>query len=157
MNMSQLRGPSKPINILLVDDDEGDVILTRKAFEKGKIVNSIVHASDGVIAMEILQRRGQYADSIRPDLILLDLNMPRKDGRETLAEIKADPKLRSIPVIVMTTSEADRDIVESYDLQASCYVTKPVDLTQFSKVIESLQEFWFCVVRLPNLQDNSDA
>ena len=149
MNLSQPRGSTNPVNILLVDDDEGDVILTRKAFEKQKIINSIVSASDGVIAMQMLRREGEYSDSVRPDLILLDLNMPRKDGRETLAEIKADPNLRSIPVIVMTTSEADRDIMQSYDLQASCYITKPVDLAQFSKIIESLQEFWFCVVRLP--------
>jgi len=150
MNLSQLGGPTNPIHILLVDDDEGDVILTRKAFEKGKTANSIITAADGVIAMQILRREGKHSDAVRPDLILLDLNMPRKDGRETLAEIKSDPTLRSIPVIVMTTSEADRDIMQSYDLQASCYIAKPVDLAQFSKVIESLQEFWFCVVRFPN-------
>ena len=150
MNLSHLQSQFVPINILLVDDDDGDVILTRKALEKGKIFNSLSVVSDGVDAMRFLRQKDEFADSTRPDLILLDLNMPRKDGRETLAEIKQDPNLRNIPVVVLTTSDADQDIGKSYDLQASCYVTKPVDLNQFTSVVQSLKDFWFCVVKFPN-------
>lgn len=138
-----------PIDILLVEDDPGDVLLTRKALESGKICNSLSVANDGVEALKYLRREGRFTEAVRPDLILLDLNMPKKDGRETLAEIKADPSLKSIPVVVLTTSEVDRDLVQSYDLQASCYVTKPVDLEQFTTVVRSINSFWLCVVKHP--------
>jgi len=149
MNMSQLSESVKLIDILLVEDDAGDVLLTQKALQKGKVVNSLNVAVDGVEAMEYLRQEGKFKDASRPDLILLDLNMPRKDGRETLAEIKNDPELRSIPVVILTTSGADYDVMESYDLQANCYVTKPVDLAQFTNVVQTLKEFWLCAVKLP--------
>jgi len=139
----------KPINILLVEDDEGDVLLTKKALSNGKIYNSLNVAKDGVEALAFLRKEREYAEALRPDLILLDLNMPRKDGRETLAEIKGDVHLRSIPVVVLTTSDSDRDILKSYDLQASCYITKPVDLQQFIEVVKAIKDFWFTVVKLP--------
>lgn len=149
MSQSQLNSLPKQIDILLVDDDEGDVLLTQKALDRGKMLNKLHVARDGVEALEFLRRAGKFSDAVRPDLILLDLNMPRKDGRQTLAEIKADPDLKGIPVVILTTSESDMDVAESYNLQASCFVTKPVDLTQFTKVIESLKEFWLCVVKFP--------
>ena len=149
MNMSQLNEPINPINILLVEDDEGDVLLTQKALQKSKIYNTLSVARDGVEALQFLRREGKFKDEQRPGLVLMDLNMPRKDGRETLAEIKNDPNLRSIPVVVLTTSDADQDVLQSYDLQANCYITKPVDLTQFTRVIQQLQDFWLCLVKLP--------
>ena len=151
MNMSQLNSAVNPINILLVDDDDGDILLTKKALQKSRIYNALDVVKDGVEAMKYLRREGKFHDAPRPGLILLDLNMPRKDGRETLAEIKNDPDLRSIAVVVLTTSEADQDVLQSYDLQANCYVTKPVDLQQFTKVIQTLQDFWLCLVRLPQV------
>jgi len=152
MNMSLLQSDIYPIDILLVDDDEGDVLLTQKALQKGKIFNSLNVARDGVEAMEFLRGEGSCMNAPRPDLILLDLNMPRKDGRETLAEIKNDPDLRSIPIVVLTTSDADQDVIQSYDLQANCYITKPVDMKQFTDVIQKLHEFWVCIVKLPKRQ-----
>ncbi|MFK7769451.1 MAG: response regulator [Mariniblastus sp.] len=149
MNMSQLGDEAKLIDILLVDDDEGDVLLTQRALQKGKVFNSLSVATDGVEAMQFLRREGEFKDAPRPDLILLDLNMPRKDGRETLAEIKLDENLKSIPVVVLTTSDAHQDVVKSYDLQASCYITKPVDLAKFTSVVQQLQEFWLCIVKFP--------
>ena len=140
---------AEPIDILLVEDDPGDVILTKKALQNGKVYNSLNVVSDGIEALEYLRRQAKYADAIRPDLILLDLNMPRMDGRETLAAIKSDDELKNIPVVVLTTSDADRDVVASYNLQASCYVTKPVDLDQFTRVAKSIKEFWLCVVKYP--------
>jgi len=140
---------SRPIDILLVDDDDADVLLTQKALERGRVFNSVSVVSDGVEALSFLRREGDYRDVPRPDLILLDLNMPRKDGRETLAEIKADPSLRSIPVVVLTTSDLNRDIATSYDLQASSYVTKPVDFEQFLSVVQKIKDFWLCVVCYP--------
>ena len=151
MNMSQLTEAVKPINILLVDDDEGDVLLTQKALQKSRIYNTLDVARDGVEAMQYLRREGKFEDVPRPGLILLDLNMPRKDGRETLAEIKNDNDLRLIPVVVLTTSDADHDVLQSYDLQANCYITKPVDLQQFTDVIQALQDFWLCIVKLPQI------
>ena len=151
MSMSQLTEAVKPINILLVDDDEGDVLLTQKALQKSRIYNTLDVARDGVEAMQYLRREGKFQDVPRPGLILLDLNMPRKDGRETLAEIKNDKDLRLIPVVVLTTSDADHDVLQSYDLQANCYITKPVDLQQFTDVIQALQDFWLCIVKLPQL------
>lgn len=139
----------KAIDILLIEDDEGDVLLTQKALSNGKLYNSLSVAKDGVEAMAFLQREGEHTDAKRPDLILLDLNMPRMDGRETLAQIKQDENLRSIPVVILTTSDSDRDILKSYDLQASCYITKPVDLEQFVYVVQAIKDFWFTVVKLP--------
>ena len=149
MNMSELKAPAKPIDILLVDDDPGDVLLTQKALKSGKLYNTLNVAKDGIEALEYLRQEGQFKDVNRPDLILLDLNMPRMNGKETLAEIKKDPNLKTIPVVVLTTSDADKDVLQSYDLHASCYVTKPVDLQQFTNVVQSLKEFWLCVVKFP--------
>jgi two-component system, chemotaxis family, response regulator Rcp1 len=140
---------AKPLEILLVEDNPADVRLTEEAFREGKIHNTLVVARDGVEAMDFLHRRGKYADAVRPDLILLDLNLPRKDGREVLAEIKADPDLRRIPVVVLTTSRAEMDIVRSYNLHANCYVVKPVDLDQFIGIIQSIESFWLTAVMLP--------
>lgn len=148
MSTATLSTP-KLIDILLVEDDEGDVLLTKKALANGKIYNSLNVARDGVEAMAFLRQEGEYADVPRPDLILLDLNMPRMDGRETLAQIKQDEDLRSIPVVVLTTSDSDQDILKSYDLQASCYITKPVDLEQFTGIVRAIKDFWFTVVKLP--------
>ncbi len=139
----------KPANILLVEDDEGDVLLTKKAFSNGKIMHSLSVAKDGIEALSFLRHEGAYADAPRPDLILLDLNMPKMDGRETLAEIKQDKALRSIPVVVLTTSDSEQDILQCYDLQASCYITKPVDLEQFTAVVQAINDFWFSIVKLP--------
>lgn len=140
----------KPVHILLVEDNLGDVLLTKEAFRGFKIKNEIDVASDGEQAMNMLNRVGEYSDYRRPDLILLDLNMPKKDGRETLSEIKNHPELKSIPVIIMTSSKAEVDVVKTYDLHANSYIVKPVDLEQFSKIVSSIEEFWFTVVILPN-------
>jgi CheY-like chemotaxis protein len=139
----------RPIEILLVEDNPGDVRLTIEALKEGKVRNNLAVAKDGVEALAFLRRQGNYADASRPDLILLDLNLPRKDGREVLAEIKEDPALRRIPVVVLTTSKAEEDIVRTYDLHANCYITKPVDLEQFISVVRSIDDFWLSVVRLP--------
>jgi len=138
-----------PVEILLVDDSAADVRLLRETFKDAKVTNNISVARDGVEAMALLRREGQYAKAPRPDLILLDLNMPKKDGREVLGEIRSDPNLTSIPVVILTTSEADEDIVKSYALHANCYIKKPVDLEQFAKVVSDIENFWFCIVRLP--------
>jgi CheY-like chemotaxis protein len=140
----------EPIEILLVEDSPADVDLTREALEDAKVRNNLHVASDGVEALAFLRREGRYADAPHPDLILLDLNLPKKDGREVLAEIKADPLLRRIPVVVLTTSEAEQDIIQSYDLHANCYVTKPVDLDAFMHVVRSIEDFWLAIVRLPS-------
>ncbi|WIG94838.1 response regulator [Myxococcus sp. SDU36] len=138
-----------PIEILLVEDNPGDVRLTIEAFKEGKVSNRLSVARDGVEALAFLRRQGAYANAARPDLILLDLNLPRKDGREVLAEIKVDPALRRIPVVVLTTSKAEEDILRTYDLHANCYIAKPVDLEQFIFVVRSIDDFWLSVVRLP--------
>jgi len=140
----------EPINILLVEDNPGDVRLTVEALREGKVHNQLSVARDGVEALAFLRQEGQFAESPRPDVILLDLNLPKKDGREVLAEIKADERLRRIPVVVLTTSKAEEDILRSYALHANCYVTKPVDLEQFITVVRSIEDFWFSIVRLPN-------
>lgn len=140
---------SKPIEILLVEDDDADILLTKRALSNGKIFNSLNVVRDGVEALDYLRQAGKYIGVPRPDLILLDLNMPRMDGRETLAEIKQDKELHTIPVVVLTTSDSDRDILQSYDLYANCYITKPVDLEQFTSVVKAIKEFWFTVVKLP--------
>ncbi|HDR00446.1 MAG TPA: response regulator [candidate division WOR-3 bacterium] len=140
----------RPVEILLVEDNPGDVRLTREAFKEAKVRNVIHVARDGVEAMEFLRRQGAHAAAPRPDIILLDLNLPRKDGREVLAELKADPGLRRIPVVVLTTSKAEEDIARSYDLHANCYVTKPVGFDQFIDVVKTIEGFWLTVVMLPN-------
>lgn len=139
-----------PIEILLVEDDAGDVLLTQRALSQGNVRNNLRLAKDGVEALEVLRREGKFADAPRPDLILLDLNMPRMDGRQFLEEVKADPRFIAIPIVVLTTSEADRDVVQSYQLQASCFITKPVDLKQFTHVVRSIEDFWLCLVKLPS-------
>jgi len=139
----------EPIQILLVEDNEPDVELTIEALQTGKLRNLIHVARDGIDALAFLRRQGRYADAPRPHLILLDLNMPRMDGRETLAEIKKDPELSSIPVVVLTTSKSEEDIARSYALQCNCYVNKPVDLQRFMEVVRMIEDFWLCVVQLP--------
>lgn len=138
-----------PIEILYVEDDPGDVILTKKAIAHAKVKNNLSVAKDGVEALEMLKKKGAFADQPRPDLILLDLNMPRMDGRKFLEVVKSDADLKAIPVVVLTTSDAELDILQSYKLQASCFITKPVDLAQFTHVVRSIEDFWFCLVRLP--------
>ncbi|MBA3457032.1 MAG: response regulator [Deltaproteobacteria bacterium] len=139
-----------PIEILLVEDNPGDVRLTQEALREGKVKNNLHVARDGVEALAYLRREGPYKDAVRPDLVLLDLNLPKKDGREVLAEIKSDPKLKMLPVVVLTTSSAETDIVGTYSQYANCYITKPVDLEQFVKVVKSIDDFWLTVVRLPS-------
>ncbi|AKJ00125.1 response regulator receiver domain-containing protein [Archangium gephyra] len=141
----------RPIEILLVEDNPGDVRLTIEALKEGKVRNRLSVARDGVEALAFLRREGSHASASRPDLILLDLNLPKKDGREVLAEIKEDSRLRRIPVVVLTTSKAEEDILRTYDLHANCYITKPVDLEQFISVVRSIDDFWLSVVRLPSL------
>ena len=138
-----------PIEILLVEDNPGDERLTREALKEGKVYHNLHWAKDGVEAMEFLQQKGKYKDSPRPDIILLDLNLPKKDGREVLQDIKSDEKLRRIPVVVLTTSKAEEDVLRSYNLHANCYVTKPVDLEKFIVVVKSIDIFWLTVVTLP--------
>ena len=137
------------VKILLVEDNPGDVRLTREAFKENKVLNELHVVKDGVAAMAFLRREGEYADAPHPDLILLDLNLPKKDGREVLAEIKADDDLRTIPVVVLTTSENESDVFTMYNLHANCFITKPVDLDRFIDVVRSVEEFWLTVVRLP--------
>lgn len=139
----------KIVDILLVEDDPGDVELTREGLAAGKVLVNLQTVDDGIKALAYLRREAPYEAAVRPDIILLDLNMPRMDGRETLMAIKADEKLRSIPVVVLTTSEADTDILKCYDLGASCYIAKPVGFKEFLKVVQSLEEFWFTVVKMP--------
>jgi two-component system response regulator len=140
---------AEPIEILLVEDSPSDVDLTREALEDTKVHNNLSVVGDGVEALAFLRREGPYADAPHPDLILLDLNLPKKGGREVLSEIKSDPILRRIPVVVLTTSEAEQDVVESYNLHANCYVRKPVDLDAFIQVVRSIDSFWLAIVKLP--------
>lgn len=139
----------EPIDVLLVEDDPGDVVLIQEAFEHNKVQNRLAIVSDGVEAVAYLRRDGEFADAPRPDLVLLDLNLPRKDGREVLAEIKADDDLAAIPVVVLTTSEAEEDILRSYKLHANAYVSKPVDFDRFIEVVRQIDEFFVSVVKLP--------
>lgn len=138
-----------PIVILLVEDNPGDVRLTQEAFRDAKVRNDLYVVEDGEKALKFLCRENGFRDVPRPDIILLDLNLPKKSGQEILAEIKADPSLRRIPVVILTTSKAEEDILKSYDLHANCFVTKPVDFDQFLRVVQSIQEFWLSVVKLP--------
>lgn len=141
---------SRAIEILLVEDNPGDARLTLEAFKEGKVFNNLTVIGDGVEALAYLRREGHYANSVQPDLILLDLNLPKKDGREVLAEIKDDERLKNIPVIVLTTSAAEEDIARAYSRHANCYITKPVDLDQFLHVVQSIESFWLSLVRLPS-------
>ena len=147
--MSPMDSNARLIEILLVEDNPGDARLTQEAMHEAKVRNHIHVVEDGVEAMQFLRREGRFGEAPRPDLILLDLNLPKKDGREVLAELKSDPALRCIPVVVLTTSRADEDVLRAYDLHANCYITKPVDLDQFMKVIRLIDEFWVSVVTLP--------
>jgi CheY-like chemotaxis protein len=138
-----------PIEILLVEDNPGDVRLTIEALKEGKVANKINVAVDGIEALAFLRREGKYENAPKPDLILLDLNLPKKNGREVLAEIKMNTHLKCIPVVILTSSQAEKDIVTTYNLHANCYITKPVDFDQFIDVVKSIENFWFTVVKLP--------
>jgi two-component system, chemotaxis family, response regulator Rcp1 len=147
--MNRKPGEAPPVEILLVEDNPGDYRLTQEALREGKVYNNLYWAQDGVEALEFLRRRGRYSDVPRPDIVLLDLNLPKKDGREVLSEIKSDENLRSIPVVILTTSQAEEDVLRSYDLHANCYVTKPVDLEKFITVVQSIDRFWLTIATLP--------
>lgn len=142
--------PGFPIEILIIEDNEGDVRLAREALRESKIRNVLHHVPDGVEAMAFLNRQGKYQDAPRPDLILLDLNLPRMDGREVLAAIKQDENLKRIPVVILTVSSDEADIFKTYNLHANCYITKPIDLDQFIQVVRAIEDFWLTIVKLPN-------
>lgn len=144
-----LRSFPEAFDILLVEDNPGDARLAQEALKEGRIPSRLEVVADGVEAMSFLRREGAYSNAPRPQLVLLDLNLPRKDGRQVLAEMKADPDLRRIPVVVLTTSQADQDVTRSYDLHANCYITKPVDLDRFIAVVRSIEEYWCSIVTLP--------
>jgi len=147
--MSSLTRTWRPVEILLVEDNPGDVRLTQEALKESKICNHLSVVTDGVEAVEYLRREGRFAQAVRPDLILLDLNLPRKNGREVLAEIKEDQDLRHIPVVVLTISQDEEDVIKAYNLHANCYIIKPLDLNQFLKVVKSIEDFWLTIVKLP--------
>ena len=138
----------RPLEILLVEDNPGDVRLTQEVFKEAKILNHLSVVSDGIDAMAFLRSQGEYSDASRPDLILLDLNLPRKSGREVIAEVKGDPTLKSIPIVVLTTSSAEQDVISAYEGHANCYITKPVDLDQFIHIVTSIEQFWLSIVQL---------
>ena len=146
--MSEPKGDGT-VEILLVEDNPGDVRLTREAWKEARIRNRLHVAEDGVEALAFLRRQGRHADAVRPHLILLDLNLPRKDGREVLADIKNDPDLKHIPVVILSTSKAEQDVLKSYDLHANCYISKPLDMDQFIRVVRAIEEFWLATVTLP--------
>jgi len=148
---------SKPIEILLVEDSPGDVRLTIKALSETKVSNNLHVAVDGMEALAFLRRQGEYADATEPDLILLDLDLPRLNGRGVLAELKADPQLRHIPVVILTTSTADRDILDTYDLHANCYISKPINLEQFVSIVQSIDSFWLSIVKLPPREESGTS
>ncbi len=143
----------QPIEILLVEDNPGDARLAVEVLKDGKFANHLSVIDDGILALRYLRCEGEYRDCARPDLVLLDLNLPGKDGREVLGEMKADPQLRRIPVVIMTTSDAEADVLKSYDLYANCYIVKPVDLAQFVRVVRSIEDFWLSIVKLPSRLD----
>jgi chemotaxis family two-component system response regulator Rcp1 len=145
----ETQGLGRPVEILLVEDNPGDVRLTREALKDGKVRNNMYVAVDGVDAMDFLHNRGRHTGVPTPDLILLDLNLPKKDGREVLAELKSDKRTMHIPVVVLTTSEAEQDIIKTYESHGNCYISKPVDLSKFILVVKSIEDFWLTVVRLP--------
>ncbi len=144
--------PGKPIDILLVEDNPGDARLAKEALKDSKLQNNLFIVGDGVEAMEFLRQQGKYAKVPRPDLILLDLNLPKKDGREVLEEIKTDRSLKLIPVVILTISQAEEDILRTYELHANCFITKPIDLDQFMKVVKSIEDFWLTIVKLPPVE-----
>jgi CheY-like chemotaxis protein len=146
----ECNGSVRPIDILLVEDNPGDVDLAREALGMGKLHNTLHVVQDGVAAMDFLRKTGKYVNSPRPDLMILDLNLPKKDGRQVLAEIKEDDSLKRIPVIILTSSRAEEDILKTYNLHANCYITKPMDIKQFLHVVQAIEEFWLCIVVLPN-------
>jgi len=139
----------KPIEILLVEDNPGDVRLTQEIFKESKVLNNLSVVANGIEAMAFLHREGKYVNAPCPDLIMLDLNLPKKDGREVLAEIKSSDKLKRIPVVVLTISKAEEDIIKSYELNANCYITKPINLDQFITIVKSIEDFWLTIVKLP--------
>jgi two-component system, chemotaxis family, response regulator Rcp1 len=145
----------RPVQILLVEDNPGDVRLTIEALKEAKVLNKLTVVKDGIEALSLLRGQGQYAGDTRPDLILLDLNLPKKDGREVLAEIKADDILKRIPVVILTTSLDEQDVLKSYNLHANCYITKPVELDQFIRVVKSIEDFWLGIVVLPQNENSS--
>jgi CheY-like chemotaxis protein len=145
----ELAAQAKAVEILLVEDNPGDADLAKDALESSRVLNKLHVVADGVEAMEFLRGQGRHKDMVRPDLILLDLNLPRKDGREVLAEIKSDEDLKSIPVVILTTSKAEADILMTYNLHGNCFITKPIDLEQFLKVVKSIEDFWLTIVKLP--------
>ncbi|MGC1309110.1 MAG: response regulator [Phormidesmis sp.] len=148
----QIKAATVPVHILLVEDSPSDAKLTAKTFEKAKVTNTLHIVEDGVEALNFLNQVAPYQEAPRPDLILLDLNLPKKNGRKVLAEIKEDPHLQNIPVVVLTTSAAEEDILSSYELRANCFITKPVSLQQFVKVVESIEDFWLTVASLPPVE-----
>lgn len=154
--MARVEEVGRPVEFLLVEDNPGDVRLTKEALKDSKVRNNLNILGDGISALSFLRRESPYENAPRPDIILLDLNLPRMDGRELLSHIKADPKLKRIPVVVITSSEAEQDILRTYDLHVNCYVTKPVDLDQFIKVVQSIETFWLTIVQLP-LPDSAEA
>ncbi len=143
------RNKFKAVEILLIEDNPGDVRLTFEALKESKIINNLQVVEDGIEALSYLKKNGIYKDKPRPDLIILDLNLPKKDGREVLGEIKSEDSLKQIPIVILTTSEAEEDIIKSYELHANCYITKPVNMEQFIKVVKSVGDFWFSIVMLP--------
>lgn len=147
--MSTAAEIGRPIEILLIEDNPGDVDLAREGLAEGKVRNNLHVVGDGEEAMAFLRREGKYANAVRPDLILLDLNLPRKDGREVLAEVKADEALKDIPVVILTTSRSEEDILKSYKLHANCYITKPLNFSRFIEVVKNIEKFWFTIVSLP--------
>ncbi len=156
MNTKTFTG--KPVEILLVEDNPADIRLVEEAMKEGKVLNHISVVQDGIEAIAFLHRQGKYKSAPRPDIILLDLNLPKKDGREVLAEIKGNNELRRIPIVVLTSSQAEKDILKSYHLNANCYISKPVDLEQFIEVVKSLENFWFHIVKLPpHLEEGEQA
>jgi CheY-like chemotaxis protein len=148
--MHLLNEVASAVEILLIEDNIGDVLLTKKAFQKSKLANNIQVAKDGEVALSMLKKEGEYAEQVTPDIILLDLNLPKKDGREVLEEIKSDKKLSHIPVVILTSSKAEKDIVETYGLHANSYIIKPVNLEKFIEIVESIENFWFTVVVFPD-------
>jgi len=147
--MEAMEFPGKPIDILLVEDNIGDARLAKEALKESKLKNELHIVGDGMDAMDFMYQRGKFKNAPRPDLILLDLNLPKKDGREILAEIKTDENLKRIPVVILTISKAEEDILKTYNLHANCYITKPLDLDQFMKVVKSIEDFWLTIVKLP--------
>ena len=143
----------RPIVILLVEDNPGDVDLAREALDTGKLHNTLEVVRDGVEAMDFLRKKGKFSDAPRPDLIILDLNLPKKDGRQVLAEIKEDENLKRIPVVILTTSSAEEDVLQTYNLHANCYITKPIDIQQFLHVVRTIEEFWLSIVVLPDTEN----